>query len=224
MHVGSQFFLLILGDLYCVSNNMSLLRSLSLSATVGASLVLGQAFVNEQQTVYEHWNNTFNSSATISATAIATVNLTTLDRNNAEVALRFEQTNWATGSVGADPFYEVPANASGAAIGSVLKVEYNTSVSQFALPSETAMPRFLYMSETVNGSAVPVSAYILWPYLARTQPNGRYQTVAFAHGTIDAFPECAPSHARPLNYEFGVTYNLALQEYVVVATDFKVWV
>ena len=72
----------------------------------------------------------------------------------------------------------------------------------------------------LNGSAVPASAYILWPYLPRLQSDGTFQVVGFAHGTTGIFGECAPSHTRPLQYNYGVTYTLALQGYVVVAPDF----
>lgn len=139
--------------------------------------------------------------------------------NGAEQILAFERYLWANGSVTDEEFYRVPLNTSGAPAGSLLKLQLDANTSAYTLPPSTALSRILYQSKTLNGTTVPVSAYILWPYAARSQPDG-YAVVGWAHGTCGILPECAPSHWKNLCYDFAAPYNLALQGYVVVATDY----
>ncbi|KAL8938400.1 MAG: hypothetical protein Q9216_003917 [Gyalolechia sp. 2 TL-2023] len=137
-----------------------------------------------------------------------------------EVALNFERSNWAGGSVSELDFYRVPSNTSHAAAGTVLKVETNVNTSAFTLPPNTAISRILYQTETMNGSLVPASAYVLWPYLPRETSDG-YEVVSWAHATSGVLAECGPSHVRNLWYHFMVPYALVLQGYVVVAPDYQ---
>ncbi|KAI4183454.1 MAG: hypothetical protein LQ346_006331 [Caloplaca aetnensis] len=136
------------------------------------------------------------------------------------VALNFERSNWATGPVDEDPFYQVPSNASTAAAGSLLKLEAHTNTSQYTLPPTTALSRFLFQTKDFNGTAQPASAYILWPYHPRKLADGTIPVVAFAHGTSSGYGEGAPSHIRNLWYQFTAPFTLALQGYVVVAPDY----
>ena len=133
--------------------------------------------------------------------------------------LEFEKTNWAHGSVTTDPFYEAPHEASDAPPGTLLKVEKDTDTSKYLIPPTTALSRFIYQSETFRGSKVPVSGYILWPYSPRSQPDG-YPVVAWAHGTSGLDANAAPSHHKNLWQHFQAPYQIALQGYVVVATDY----
>ncbi|KAK3059712.1 hypothetical protein LTS18_010217 [Coniosporium uncinatum] len=95
------------------------------------------------------------------------------------------------------------------------------------------MSRILYQTETLNGTRVPASAYILWPWMSRTFPSnntssssssssssGNWSIIAWAHGSSGVFGNCAPSHLRTLQYHFNAPYILALQDYVVVAPDY----
>lgn len=75
------------------------------------------------------------------------------------------------------------------------------------------------MSETLNGTTVPVPAYILWPYAPRESENG-YEIVAWAHGTSGNGPETAPSHMKNLWQHSLGPFQLALQGYVVIGTDY----
>ncbi|KAL8935740.1 MAG: hypothetical protein Q9211_004538 [Gyalolechia sp. 1 TL-2023] len=109
---------------------------------------------------------------------------------------------------------------SDVAAGTVLKVEAVVNASTFSLPPNTAISRILYQTETMNGSRVPASAYVLWPYLPRETSDG-YAVVSWAHATTGVFAECAPSHVRNLWYHFMAPYALVLQGYVVVAPDFQ---
>ncbi|KAL8634820.1 MAG: hypothetical protein Q9226_009429 [Calogaya cf. arnoldii] len=63
------------------------------------------------------------------------------------------------------------------------------------------MSRIVYQSEKLDGTSVPVSGFILWPYAARSQTDG-YAAVA------------------NLWQHFLGPYQLALQGYDVVATDY----
>jgi len=133
--------------------------------------------------------------------------------------LQFEKSNWTNGAVTDDPFYTAPSDTSAVAPGALLRVEEDTDASRYMVPPGTALSRFMYQSETLAGSTVPVSGIILWPYSPRSQTDG-YQVVAWAHGTSGVVPDCAPSHHKNLWQHFLAPYQLALQGYVVVATDY----
>jgi alpha-beta hydrolase superfamily lysophospholipase len=164
----------------------------------------------------DNWNSTFTlTSAQISAANISTA-------NDINIALQFERTNWATGSVHSDPFYtSLPSNASSAAPGSLLKLEAFVNTTTYTLAPTLALSRIVYQSATLNNTAVPASAYILWPYHPRTHgPSNKIPLVAFGHGSSGIFSECAPSHIRNLWYAYSAPFTLALQGYAVVAPDF----
>ncbi len=172
-------------------------------------------------------NNTFNASygpfnPSQTRARIAQANLSASVSSDLLVALNFERSNWAGSSTHLDPFYNVlPANTTNATAGSVIKVEQYTNTSFYTLPPGLALSRFLYITKTLNGSTVPTSAYVLWPYLARNFGNiSGIPLVAFGHGSSGATGECAPSHVRNLWYQFSAPFTLALQGYAVVAPDY----
>lgn len=78
-----------------------------------------------------------------------------------------------------ESFYTVPEDAAKAPPGTLLKVEKDVDTSKYTLPPATALSRVMYQSENLNGSRVPASAYVLWPYSSRSQPD-RYSIVAWA--------------------------------------------
>ncbi|KAJ8071250.1 hypothetical protein OCU04_001584 [Sclerotinia nivalis] len=140
-----------------------------------------------------------------------------------QAALAFGRSNWATGSVHTDPFYTLPLNtiSNPSPPGTLLKVQESIDPTLYSLPHSVYITRIIYQSLTLTGDSVPVSAYILWPLSPRTNPDGAYQVVAWAHGTSGIFPECAPSHLRNLHQHFLAPYTLALPGYVVVATEYS---
>ncbi|KAL8827208.1 MAG: hypothetical protein Q9191_003329 [Dirinaria sp. TL-2023a] len=190
------------------------LQSIAIVLTALAFLAVTNA-----QSVLIPQNDTFASSAQLSEQQQSDAGINDTLAENINVALEFEQSNWAGSSVHTDPFYRLPSNASHAPPGSLLKVQVYTNTSLYTLPPNTALSRILYQSRTLNGSTVPNSAYILWPYTPRTEADG-YPVVGWAHGTSGAFGECAPSHVRNLWYQFAAPFTLALQGYVVVAPDY----
>ena len=134
-------------------------------------------------------------------------------------AHEFEKAYRAHSSVFEDPFYKVPLESAKAPAGTLLKVEKETDPNLYNIPPNHALSRFMYQSQKSDGSLVPVTAYILWPYTARIHPGG-YPLVAWAHGTSGINPESAPSNLKHLWHDFQVVFQLTLNGYVVVATDY----
>lgn len=169
---------------------MPSLATLAASACF-ARLVYGQADYIQSQ------NFTFNSSFSLTAEQIAASNLTAQEAHNFEVALNFERSNYAGGSVHTDPFYAVPDTfdpLKPPLPGTILKVEQHTNTSLYTIPPSLSMSRILYISETLNGTSVPASAYVLWPYTPRTFPgltcksnSSAYPIIGLAHGTSGTF-------------------------------------
>lgn len=183
--------------------------------------------------------NTFNASygplnPDQALDIIRTANLSEAQEEAVLVAVNFERSNWAGSSAQLDPFYtNIPANASGGSVaagGTPLKIEQRTNTSLYTLPPGVALSRMLFTTETLNGSVVPASAYVLWPWQARRFKNaataGNYTTdggapiVGWAHGSSGWSAECGPSHIRNLWYQYSGPFTLALQGYVVVAPDY----
>ncbi|KAF2011577.1 alpha/beta-hydrolase [Aaosphaeria arxii CBS 175.79] len=159
--------------------------------------------------------------------AIENANISALVVENTEIAVNFERTNWATGSVAQDPFYRPPPVTNSTPPGTVLAVEEFTDTTVYTLPPGLSLSRILYVTETLNGTAIPASAYVLWPFQPKAF-RSEYSSlnvsgvpvVGFAHGTSGVFGECAPSHIRNLWYQYSAPYTLALQGYAVVAPDY----
>ena len=136
-------------------------------------------------------------------------------------ALDFEKKQWIDGSILTDKFYDISdvTNAHGALPGTILKIERDCDSSKYMTPSTTSISRFVYQSQAMNGSLVPVSALMLWPYAPRRSADG-YQVVAWSHGTSGLTKNWAPSHTKNLWQHYLAPFNLALQGYVVVMTDY----
>ena len=134
-------------------------------------------------------------------------------------ALEFEKSNRAHPSVSTDPFYTAPPESATYEPGTLLKVERESDTSLYTLAPNLSLSRFMYQSKTSTGSLVPVSGYVLWPYTTRSY-HGGYPVVAWAHGTSGCTPESAPSNIKHLWNHFQAPYQLALNGYVVVATDY----
>ena len=182
-------------------------------------IVLTHSFSSVAQELLTPSNDTFASSLVLNQDQRDSGGINATVANNLEVIINFERSRWATGSVDEDNFYQVPTNATTAPPGSLLKLQVGVKTSLFTLPPNTALTRLLFQSETLNGTAIPASAYVLWPYDPRQVSDG-IPVVGFGHGTSGAFGDCAPSHIRHLWYHFIVPFHLALQGYVVVAPDY----
>ncbi|KAI9661463.1 MAG: hypothetical protein M1831_002985 [Alyxoria varia] len=139
-----------------------------------------------------------------------------------QTAIEFERSNFAQGSIRDDPFYTLPANASSAKPGVLLSTEQTTDVSGYTVPPNLAISRFTYQSATFNGTAVPATAFVLWPWTPQPYPNldGKIPVVAWAHGTTGLNAECAPSHYQNLGYGYSALFTLALMGYAVIGVDY----
>jgi pimeloyl-ACP methyl ester carboxylesterase len=174
-------------------------------------------------------NNTFNSTFTLTAAQIEAANLSSATAHDVEIALRTGRTNNAGYLTQDDPFYKLPANLSFSDLppsGSILKVEEHTNNSLYTIPPTLSLSRFLYVSETLNGSKVPASAYVLWPFTPRrnrkskSKSPGVYETIGQAHGTSGQTTACAPSGLRNLWDDFHGPFAAALAGFAVVGTDY----
>jgi pimeloyl-ACP methyl ester carboxylesterase len=174
-------------------------------------------------------NNTFNSTFTLTAAQIEAANLSSATAHDVEIALRTERTNNAGYLTQDDPFYRLPANLLFSDLppsGSILKVEEHSNNSLYTIPPTLSLSRFLYVSETLNGSKVPASAYVLWPFTPRRNRKSKstspdvYETIGQAHGTSGQATACAPSGLRNLWDDFHGPFAAALAGFAVVATDY----
>ena len=164
--------------------------------------------------------NTFNSSYQLTAQEVSAAGIDATLAANVEVALNLERSNWASSSVTSLPFYQPISNASTPA-SSLLKLEVDANASTYTLPPQTAISRIWYQTETLNGTLVPASAAILWPYAPRQLEDGSYPLESWAHATTGIFPEYGPSHVRSLWYHFMAPYALVQAGYVVIAPDYQ---
>ena len=188
-----------------------------------------------QQDLLQPQPSTWNSSFRLISAQISAANISSDTAHNVQVALNFERSNNAGNLIQDDPFYQLPENfnlSDPPPPGTVLKVEEYTNTSFYNIPPSLSMSRFLYVTETLNGSSAPASALVLWPYLPRmfshlqpysnnkTSDKAVYPIVAWPHGTSGQTQACAPSGLQDLWDEFHVPYPLALAGYAVVATDY----
>ena len=126
-----------------------------------------------------------------------------------------------------DSFYAVPSSFSSASKpGSLLFVEPVTDMTNYTVPSGLTMSRFIYTTTNLNGTAIPASAYVLWPYAPYVRKTRRgakddgIPVVAWAHGTTGSAALCSPSNYQSLQYNFIVPYPLAISGFAVVAPDY----
>ncbi|KAI1611546.1 secretory lipase [Exophiala viscosa] len=180
-----------------------------------------------QAPVAQSQNTTFNATyghlnSSQAESLIAQANLSAEFSVAILTAVNFERSNWAGSSTQLDPFYvDVPSNDSHAPAGSVIKVEQYTNTSFYTVAPNVALSRMLFMTKTLNGTTIPASAYVLWPWLPRRFANvSGLPVVAWGHGTSGWSGECGPSHIRNLWYQYSAPFILALQGYVVVAPDY----
>ncbi|KAI0861051.1 secretory lipase [Xylaria cubensis] len=203
---------------------------------LGASQVLAQSDAQAWPPAAVQ-NNTFNATygALDNAQAREILKRAGVPDDQADavlVALDFERSNWAGSSTQLDPFYQDVPSHAGLAAGVPLKVEPVSNASLYTLPPGVSLSRILFTTETLNGTVIPASAFVLWPYLPRSfdalTPYSNFTNgtskpqpiIGWGHGTSGWSGECGPSHIRNLWYQFSAPYTMALQGYVVVAPDY----
>ncbi|GME46495.1 hypothetical protein EKO04_002272 [Neofusicoccum parvum] len=147
-----------------------------------------------------------------------------------EAALALESASWVSQNVTLDPFYSLPSNVSGEP-GTLLRwqdIPASQLSSNWTVPGGLSLSRFLYLSEDVDGSPLPASAFVLLPYSPvtaaddsnETNTTTPFNTVVFTHGTAGRIRNCAPSNHRGLYYEWEGPLALASAGFAVVAPDY----
>ncbi|KAK8848747.1 secretory lipase [Apiospora arundinis] len=217
-----------------------------ISKAITACLYLGLASSASAQTPPAAEQSTgFNSSFSLTPEQIAAAKLSAPEAASINHVLHFDRSQLASGGPHEDDFYTLPVltNTTGPLQpGTLLKTQAFTDPAPFAIPPNTALSRILYTTQTHNGTVVPASAFILWPFtprsvveLNRIKRKGdegtrtSYQTeekvtkapvVLWSHGTSGFFASAAPSSHRALWYGDAAPFTLALAGYAVVASDY----
>ena len=137
-------------------------------------------------------------------------------------ALAIESKRWVSNNVATDEFYASPNNISAYAAGDLVKWQ-DLSPSQISqnwtIPAGMSLSRYLYMSEDIEGKAIPATAFVLIPY-SNPLKDKPFRAVVWAHGTAGGTRQCAPTNHRALYYEWEGPFALAQRGYVVIAPDY----
>ncbi|KAF4981914.1 hypothetical protein FZEAL_2383 [Fusarium zealandicum] len=174
----------------------------------------------------------FNSSFQLTPSQIEAAQLDEALVDSVQNVVNFERSQLAFGGPLQDDFYTLPPLMTGETAGSlkpgqILKIQPFTDPSAFAIPSNTALSRIIYTTTDFNGTVIPASAFILWPYTPRKLQNNKdpanvdkAPVVVWAHGTSGFFAPQAPSAHRGLWYAHSAPFTLAEAGYAVLAPDF----
>lgn len=165
----------------------------------------------------------FNSSFSLSPAQIADAQLSDELAATVEIVVNFDRSQYAHGGVRQDDFYSILplTNDTHLKPGQLLKVQAVTEPTAFAIPPSTALSRILYTSQTLNGTVVPASAFILWPFAPRSfGASDAAPVVLWGHATSGAFADWAPSAHRALWHANAAPFTLAQAGYVVIAPDY----
>ena len=167
----------------------------------------------------------FNGSLTLTPEQIQAASLSPSEVEAFRTIWEVEYSQYAGGSTLEDPFYIPPRLAANVVPppGTILKIEDFTQTVNYTLPPNLALSRFLYVSRNVNGTSVPASAYILWPFAPNdfnhAEPNAA-PTILWNHLTAGYYGPAAPSKHRNLWAGDNVPFTLALAGYAVIAPDY----
>lgn len=122
------------------------------------------------------------------------------------------------GSTFDEVFYATAANFSSSRPGDLLKSTLINSSHLSDIPSGTSAYRFQYVTECLDGTKLPATRFIAFPYANRTGGH-LYHPIAYAHGTSGVFRGCVPSAAPDL-YDYGGLALLLERGYAIIATDY----
>lgn len=174
----------------------------------------------------EPQNAAWNSTFTLSTAQKQLGQLTDELAGEIETVYRWDQTQLANGGTTQDEFYNLSVgsiNAHPTKPGQVLKVEDITDITPFNLPAEVSMSRIIYTSVNLNGTLVPASGFILWPYAPKQidlKSSARAPSIIWNHGTSGWFADGAPSTHRSLFYGDHAPFPLVQAGYAVIAPDY----
>ncbi|KAI1379685.1 putative secretory lipase [Hypoxylon crocopeplum] len=175
----------------------------------------------------------FNSTFALSPFQVELGNLSSASATNINIVINFDRSQLANGGPAEDSFYELPplSNTSALRPGTLLKVQEVTDTMAFVIPPNTALSRILYTTTNYNGTVIPSSAFILWPFTPKKFQQGspecegkgtttKAPVVLWTHGTSGFFASQGPSTHRALWYGDAAPFALALAGYAVVGPDY----
>ncbi|KFH46560.1 hypothetical protein ACRE_025970 [Hapsidospora chrysogenum ATCC 11550] len=173
----------------------------------------------------------FNSSFTLSHEQVQLAQLSESVARSIEAITNYDRSQLAFGGPLEDDFYTLPplTNQAGpVAPGTLLKVQPVTDPTSYVIPPNTALSRILYTTTNLNGTVIPTSGFVLWPYQPRRFSGGSTRTnssspapvVLWTHGASGTFPNNSPSSHRALWFGYAAPFALALDGYAVVAPDY----
>ncbi|KAH8698974.1 Alpha/Beta hydrolase protein [Talaromyces proteolyticus] len=169
----------------------------------------------------------FNSSFALSHELALKANFTDQEASTLSNIINHERSQYAGGPADQDEFYDLPAQSPDnrhLIPGSLIKLETYTNITNYTLSPNLAMSRFIYTTKDLNGTAIPASAFILWPFSPRSfanlTPHMAAPAVIWNHMTSGFFGPAAPSKHRNIWAGDSAPYALALAGYAVVAPDY----
>ncbi|KAI9896553.1 hypothetical protein N3K66_008725 [Trichothecium roseum] len=193
----------------------SLQTALCLSAVAVASAQTPEPYSS-------HWNSSF----ALSDAQIQEAGLSDQTVSSINTILNYERTLLANGGPREDDFYTLPPQTNATVnleAGKLLKIQEVTDPAPYTLVAGSSLSKILYTTKTFNGTIVPASAFILWPYSPRQfgdEDGGKAATLLWTHGTSGYFADNAPSAFRTLQYENIAIFPLVQAGYAVVAPDY----
>ncbi|EED12065.1 conserved hypothetical protein [Talaromyces stipitatus ATCC 10500] len=113
-------------------------------------------------------------------------------------------------------FYNTADNFSTSTPGDLLKLAAINS-SQLDVPAGMATFRFQYTSQDLDGSPVPSTGFIAFPF-EKPAHDRKIPLVAYAHGTIGVYRGCAPS-SSPNLFDYDSWSPLIFRGYAAHAND-----
>lgn len=197
---------------------------LFLALGVGSAMSQTLPLPTKQSTA---WNSTFE----LTLEQLRLGKLTESEGDTLNTIINFDRSQLANGGPHEDGFYNVqniPTGQLPTEPGKVIKLQEFTDPSPYSIPPKTAMSRIIYTTTNANGTLVPASAYVLWPYQPKKFQAGRNNytsmspapAVLWTHGTSGFYASGAPSTHRALFYADFVPFALAESGYAVVAPDY----
>jgi len=195
------------------------------------SLTLHSASAQEFSPAKVYTSN-FNSSFKLTASQIQSAQLDSVVVESLENLMSAEKSQLAFGGPDEDDFYTLPlpTNTTSLKPGQILKVQPVTDTSAYALPPNTALSRIIYTTTNLNGTLIPASGFILWPFIPRTFPHvtpaktkpskPKANLIVWTHGTSGVSAPNAPSSHRYLWYAHTAPFALAQAGYAVFAPDY----
>ncbi|RTE82368.1 hypothetical protein BHE90_003062 [Fusarium euwallaceae] len=165
----------------------------------------------------------FNSSFALTPDQIKAAGLSDTVASSVNAIINFDRSNLANGGPRQDEFYTLPPKKANLRPGQVLKVQEVTDPTPFNIASGSSLSRILYTTRDINGTVIPASAYILWPFIPRQfdgEPKDKAPAVLWAHGTSGYFADAGPSSFRTLQYDDKMPNHLVQAGYAVVAPDY----